>query len=93
MTNDAPSFLCIQTFTAWVNSHLRKAGMNITELDVDLRDGIKLLKLLQVISGEQLPPREKKGKMRVHKIANINQALEFITSKGVKLAGIGAEGT
>lgn len=31
------------------------------------------------------------GKMRFHKIANVNKALEFIESKGVKLVSIGAE--
>lgn len=30
--------------------------------------------------------------MRVHKISNVNKALEFIASKGVKLVSIGAEG-
>ena len=45
-----------------------------------------------MIAGEKVPPAEKKGRMRVHKIANMGRALEFIKSKGVKLAGIGAEG-
>ena len=45
-----------------------------------------------MIAGEKVPPAEKKGRMRVHKIANVGRALEFIKSKGVKLAGIGAEG-
>ena len=31
--------------------------------------------------------------MRFHKIANVNKALQFIESKGVKLVSIGAEGT
>ena len=47
--------------------------------------------LLQVISGEHLP-RPDRGKMRFHKIANVNKALEFIASKGVRLVSIGAEG-
>ena len=46
---------------------------------------------LQVISGEVLP-RPERGKMRVHRIANVNKALEFIESKGVRLVSIGAEG-
>ncbi|KAM6951442.1 alpha-actinin-2-like [Aplochiton taeniatus] len=46
--------------------------------------------LLEVISGERLP-RPDRGKMRFHKIANVNKALEYITSKGVKLVSIGAE--
>ena len=80
-----------KTFTAWCNSHLRKVGVQIKEINVDFRDGLTLLKLLELISGEKLPPAEKKGKMRVHKIANVGKALTFIQSKGVKLAGIGAE--
>nr|AAP06095.1 similar to NP_506127 alpha-actinin in Caenorhabditis elegans [Schistosoma japonicum] len=48
------------------------------------------MKLLEVISGEQLPKPDR-GKMRFHKIANVNKALDFIESKGVKLVSIGAE--
>ncbi|KAF7647260.1 hypothetical protein LDENG_00175250 [Lucifuga dentata] len=47
--------------------------------------------LLEVISGERLAKPER-GKMRVHKISNVNKALDFIASKGVKLVSIGAEG-
>ena len=32
-----------------------------------------------------------RGKMRFHKIANVNKALDFIQSKGVRLVSIGAE--
>ena len=67
-------------------------GIQIKELDVDLRDGLTLLKLLELISGDKIPPAEKRGRMRVHKIANVGKALGFIASKGVKLAGIGSEG-
>lgn len=41
--------------------------------------------------GERLAKPER-GKMRVHKISNVNKALNFITRKGVKLVSIGAEG-
>lgn len=44
-----------------------------------------------VFAGERLPKPER-GKMRVHKINNVNKALDFIASKGVKLVSIGAEG-
>ena len=42
-------------------------------------------------AGERLPKPDK-GKMRFHKIANVNKALDYICSKGVKLVSIGAEG-
>uniref|UniRef100_A0A8B9Z085 Actinin alpha 4 n=1 Tax=Bos mutus grunniens TaxID=30521 RepID=A0A8B9Z085_BOSMU len=156
-----------KTFTAWCNSHLRKAGTQIENIDEDFRDGLKLMLLLEVISGEHRPPpprnshpagaprippshpagaprtpptlpmaarqeqglyqlqqhctgvglfwgaagtlslpslslswcspsgerlpKPERGKMRVHKINNVNKALDFIASKGVKLVSIGAE--
>uniref|UniRef100_UPI00358F1164 alpha-actinin-2-like n=1 Tax=Myxine glutinosa TaxID=7769 RepID=UPI00358F1164 len=79
-----------KTFTAWCNSHLRKAGTQIENIEDDFRNGLKLMLLLEVISGERLPKPDK-GKMRFHKIANVNKALDFIASKGVKLVSIGAE--
>lgn len=81
----------MQTFTAWCNSHLRKAGTQIEDIEEDFRNGLKLMLLLEVISGEQLP-RPDRGKMRFHKIANVNKALDYIASKGVRLVSIGAEG-
>ncbi|CAI9724319.1 alpha-actinin-like isoform X1 [Octopus vulgaris] len=79
-----------KTFTAWCNSHLRKAGTQIEDIEEDFRNGLKLMLLLEVISGEQLPKPDR-GKMRFHKIANVNKALDYIASKGVRLVSIGAE--
>jgi actinin alpha 1/4 len=71
---------------------LRKVHTQIENFEEDFRDGLKLMLLLEVISGEQLDKPDR-GKMRFHKIANVNKALRFIESKGVKLVNIGAEGT
>ncbi|KAI9536913.1 Alpha-actinin-4 [Dissostichus eleginoides] len=79
-----------KTFTAWCNSHLRKSGTQIENIEEDFRDGLKLMLLLETISGERLAKPER-GKMRVHKINNVNKALDFIAGKGVKLVSIGAE--
>lgn len=79
-----------KSFTAWCNSHLRKADTQIENIEEDFRNGLKLMLLLEVISGETLPKPER-GKMRFHKIANVNKALDFIASKDVKLVSIGAE--
>jgi len=37
-----------QTFTAWCNSHLRKAGTQIESIEDDFRNGLKLMLLLEV---------------------------------------------
>lgn len=79
-----------KTFTAWCNSHLRKADTQIENIEEDFRNGLKLMLLLEVISSETLPKPDR-GKMRFHRIANVNKALDYIASKDVKLVSIGAE--
>ncbi|XP_037875798.1 spectrin alpha chain, non-erythrocytic 1 isoform X1 [Bombyx mori] len=78
-----------KTFTKWINSFLQKARMEVEDLFVDLADGRRLLKLLEIISGERLP-RPNTGRMRVHKIENVNKSLSFLHTK-VRLESIGAE--
>nr|XP_015194349.1 PREDICTED: spectrin beta chain, non-erythrocytic 2-like [Lepisosteus oculatus] len=43
-----------KTFTKWVNSHLARVTCRIGDLYTDLRDGRMLIRLLEVLSGEQL---------------------------------------
>lgn len=54
--------------------------MEVEDLFVDLADGIKLLKLLEIISGEKLG-KPNSGRMRVHKIENLNKSLAFLHTK------------
>lgn len=54
--------------------------MEVEDLFVDLADGIKLLKLLEIISGEKLG-KPNNGRMRVHKIENLNKSLAFLHTK------------
>jgi len=74
----------IKSFTAWTNSHLQKAGMKIESLQTDFKDGSRLIKLIEIIGGEQLRKPEK-GKMKLHCIQNLNIALDAITAKKVKI--------
>ncbi|XP_039868548.1 plectin isoform X12 [Simochromis diagramma] len=87
-----------KTFTKWVNKHLIKSQRHVTDLYEDLRDGHNLISLLEVLSGETLPrerdmarsvrlPREK-GRMRFHKLQNVQIALDFLRHRQVKLVNI-----
>ncbi|XP_037957161.1 alpha-actinin-1-like [Teleopsis dalmanni] len=69
-----------KTFTKWMNSFLIKAKMEVEDLFTDLADGIKLLKLLEIISSEKLG-KPNNGRMRVHKIENVNKSLAFLHTK------------
>jgi len=81
-----------KTFTAWINNHLRKQGLHVAEVEHDLSDGIKLIKLLEIISGDTFPYKyEKNPTIRLKKIANLGFALKFVAEKGVHLVQIGPE--
>jgi spectrin beta len=54
--------------------------MEVEDLFTDLADGIKLLKLLEIISGEKIG-KPNNGKMRIHKVENVNKILAFLHTK------------
>lgn len=58
----------------------------MTDLYEDLRDGHNLISLLEVLSGETLP--REKGRMRFHKLQNVQIALDFLRHRQVKLVNI-----
>uniref|UniRef100_A0A8C6Y0T9 Spectrin beta chain n=1 Tax=Naja naja TaxID=35670 RepID=A0A8C6Y0T9_NAJNA len=78
-----------KTFTKWVNSHLARVTCRISDLYSDLRDGRMLLRLLEVLSGEQLP-KPTKGRMRIHCLENVDKALQFLKEQRVHLENMGS---
>jgi spectrin beta len=54
--------------------------MELRDLFKDLEDGKRLVKLLEVISGKKLG-KPNQGRLRVHKIENVNLALAFLQSE------------
>jgi len=58
--------------------------MEVDDLFTDLADGKKLLKLLEIISGERLA-KPNNGRMRVHKIENVNKSLAFLHTKVIHI--------
>ncbi|XP_059034284.1 dystonin isoform X5 [Mustela lutreola] len=87
-----------KTFTKWINQHLMKVRKHVNDLYEDLRDGHNLISLLEVLSGDTLPrerdflktlrlPREK-GRMRFHRLQNVQIALDYLKRRQVKLVNI-----
>uniref|UniRef100_A0A3P8YZI6 Dystonin n=1 Tax=Esox lucius TaxID=8010 RepID=A0A3P8YZI6_ESOLU len=75
-----------KTFTKWINQHLLKVRKHINDLYEDLRDGHNLISLLEVLSGESLP--REKGRMRFHRLQNVQIALDYLKRRQVKLVNI-----
>ncbi|XP_043244080.1 nesprin-1-like [Amphibalanus amphitrite] len=79
-----------KTFLNWINSYLRKhqPPMQMHSLIEDLKDGSRLLALLQVLSGQKLPVERGRILKRAHFLSNANTALQFLHSKNIKLVNI-----
>ncbi|KAI8371633.1 uncharacterized protein BYT42DRAFT_616709 [Radiomyces spectabilis] len=66
-----------RTLTKWVNAQLSQVDDRITNIDTDLKDGKRLLKLLGVVAKEPAPKPERMN-MRIHQLSNVAQALSFL---------------
>ncbi|XP_054990227.1 dystonin isoform X3 [Sorex araneus] len=75
-----------KTFTKWINQHLMKVRKHVNDLYEDLRDGHNLISLLEVLSGDTLP--REKGRMRFHRLQNVQIALDYLKRHQVKLVNI-----
>ncbi|XP_008160035.2 dystonin isoform X3 [Eptesicus fuscus] len=75
-----------KTFTKWINQHLMKVRKHVNDLYEDLRDGHNLISLLEVLSGDTLP--REKGRMRFHRLQNVQIALDYLKRRQVKLVNI-----
>ncbi|KAM6494458.1 actinin-like protein [Amanita muscaria] len=81
-----------RTFCKWLNTKLEASGYPpMTSLVKDLSDGVRLIQLMEIMGDTSLGRYNKNPRMRVQKAENVNKALEFINSRGVKLTNIGPE--
>lgn len=66
---------------------MSKVKHQINDLYEDFRDGVNLIKLLEILSGEQLPaPLD--GNLRIHSIGNVNIALQYLKQHSIRLENI-----
>ena len=72
-----------ETFTRMCNRHLGSRDQ-ITDLFVDFRDGLILLKLLQKLSNKTVA-KPTKGNMRIHHMQNLTACVRFLIEHKVYL--------
>ncbi|XP_051792989.1 utrophin-like [Acanthochromis polyacanthus] len=77
-----------KTFTKWINAQFSKTGKtSIKDMFSDLRDGRKLLDLLEGLTGTVLT--KERGSTRVHSLNNVNRVLQVLHQNSVDLVNIG----
>ncbi|KAI1309999.1 Spectrin beta chain, non-erythrocytic 5 [Mortierella claussenii] len=79
-------------FMRWVNVQLATTTTYgpMSTIERDLRDGKRLIGLLEIVSKEPLKPE--RGNMRIHQMANVSKALSFLEKRtNEPLGSIGNE--
>ncbi|XP_078481978.1 dixin [Ciona intestinalis] len=73
----------VQAYTAWVNSQLKKRGQKIVNLGEDLKDGVALVAVVEIVSGHTLGGI--KPTCENEKRENVSKVLQFMRNAGIKL--------
>ncbi|XDV42021.1 hypothetical protein PO909_010774 [Leuciscus waleckii] len=77
-----------RTFTNWINAQLSKRSppTAVQDLFSELRDGTRLLDLLEVMSGQRM--KRERGHGVFQQRGNVETALNFLKNKSIKLVNI-----
>ncbi|KAK3742168.1 hypothetical protein RRG08_019829 [Elysia crispata] len=79
-----------KTFTNWVNFQLLGVGKEVRDLTKDLSDGVNLLLLLEVLSGQPTGKYYNHPTTYAEKMENVGLAMRLITIReGIKVVNIG----
>lgn len=78
-------------FTRWTNEHLKVVNKHIADLETDLSDGLRLIALVEVLSGKEITQKyTKRPTFRSQKLENITLALKFLErDEGIRIVNIG----
>jgi len=70
---------------------LKERILKLDNLETDLKDGVLLINLLEIISSKSVGNYTKKPRLRQHNLENTLIALNFLQKEGIKLVNIGNE--
>ena len=70
----------LKTFLNWANSFIQTTDPDLKILDpkTELADGIRLIKLMENLTGEKLGRYHKKPKMKMQMVENLNLAFKIV---------------
>ncbi|KAK7101856.1 filamin-A-like isoform X2 [Littorina saxatilis] len=77
------------TFTRWANEHLKTVNKALADLESDFSDGLRLLALIEVLSGKKFKHVNKRPNFRTQKLENVTMTLKFLEEdEGIRIVNI-----
>jgi len=85
-TEEIAPWVAVQkkTFTKWTNSHLKKVGTSLVDVQTEFDTGIKLMQLIKALYAVEMPKYNANPKMRPHKLDNLSLAFNMIERAQIK---------
>ncbi|XP_063799312.1 dixin isoform X2 [Pseudophryne corroboree] len=82
-----PTSQQLQAYVAWVNSQLKKkAGVTpVQDLRLDLRDGVVLCHLIEIVAGEKLSGTHLQPSCPQEMKDNVDKVMQFVASKKIRM--------
>jgi len=81
-----------KTFTRWCNVSLNSRGMHIDDLIKDVKSGLLLINLVEILSKKKLPKHNLHPRIPLQKIENLSILVKWLQEEEkIKLVNIGAE--
>lgn len=78
------------TFTRWANNHINSVNKHIEDLEQDLSDGLRLIALIEVLSGKRINRFNKRPTVRAQKLENVGLVLRFLAAEEkIRIVNIG----
>ena len=78
------------TFTRWANEHLKTVNKQLNDLESDFSDGLRLVALVEVLSGKKFKHVNKRPNFRTQKLENVTMVLTFLErDEGIRIVNIG----
>ncbi|XP_036775622.2 dixin isoform X8 [Manis pentadactyla] len=77
----------LQAYVAWVNAQLRKrpAARPVQDLQQDLRDGVTLAYLVEIVAGEKLSGVQLSPSNQQEMKNNVEKVLQFVASRKIRM--------
>ncbi|XP_075880927.1 filamin B a isoform X2 [Nelusetta ayraudi] len=90
LSDDAPWKKIQQnTFTRWINEHLKCVNKRVGNLQHDLGDGLRLIALLEILSHKKMYSKyHTRPIVSQMKLENVTVALDFLEKEKIKLVSI-----
>ncbi|CAG5133091.1 unnamed protein product, partial [Candidula unifasciata] len=77
------------TFSRWANEHLKTVNLTLTDLESDFSDGLRLVALVEVLSGKKFKHVNRRPNFRTQKLENVTMVLKFLEEdEGIKIVNI-----